>query len=104
MHRNLKVECGQCHQGKAWKPASFDHNKYFVLDRDHETACDTCHKNKDYSRYTCYGCHEHSQAKIRAEHVEEGIPNFGNCVECHRDPRVEPDKPGGRERGRKERD
>ena len=50
--------------------------------------CETCHKNNDYSRYTCYGCHEHSQAKIRAEHVEEGIRDFENCVECHRDPGV----------------
>jgi hypothetical protein len=85
-----------------------DHNKYFVLDRDHEATCDTCHKNNDYSRYTCYGCHEHSQAKVRAEHVEEGITDFERCVECHRDPRVEPQKPDRmRERGerrRKDRD
>lgn len=67
-------------------------------------TCETCHKNNDYSLYTCYGCHEHSQAKIRAEHVEEGIQNFENCVECHRDPRVEPDKRGGGELGKKERD
>ena len=104
VHRDLKVECGQCHQSKAWKPATLDHDKYFVLDRDHEATCDTCHKNNDYGRYTCYGCHEHSQAKVRAEHVEEGIPNFENCVECHRDPRVEPEKGGGRERGGRKKD
>ena len=44
----------------------------------------TCHTGNDYSRYTCYGCHEHTPAKIRAEHQEEGISNFTNCVECHR--------------------
>ena len=93
-----------CHKTEAWKPATFDHNKYFALDRDHEATCETCHKNNDYSRYTCYGCHEHSQAKIRAKHVEEGIQNFENCVECHRDPGVEPDKRGRGERGRKDRD
>jgi hypothetical protein len=38
----------------------------------------------DYSRYTCYGCHEHSPEKIRREHIEEGIRDFKNCVECHR--------------------
>ena len=27
-----------------------------------------------------------------------------NCVECHRDPRVEPEKGGGRERSRREKD
>jgi len=71
----FKVECGQCHPSE------------------------TCHKNNDHRRYTSCGCHEHSQAKARAEHVEEGIQNFENCVECHRDPRVEPEKRGGRERG-----
>jgi hypothetical protein len=98
LHRNLKLECSQCHGDKAWKPATFAHDKYFVLDRDHRTTCATCHKNNDYSRYTCYGCHEHSEAKVREEHLEEGIRDFANCVECHRDPGVEPEK-GGREKG-----
>jgi Class III cytochrome C family len=107
VHRALQAECSSCHGSKAWKPATLDHSKYFVLDRDHQTTCQTCHKNNDFSQYTCYGCHEHSQAKIRAEHVKEGIQDFANCVECHRDPRVEPDKRGGSRdgnRGRKERD
>lgn len=102
IHRDLQAECSQCHGDKAWKPATFDHDKHFVLDRDHQAPCDTCHKNNDYGRYTCYGCHEHSQAKVRAEHLEEGIRDFQDCVECHRDPRVEPQK--GRGRGGRERD
>lgn len=98
MHRNVNAGCSQCHSNTAWKPATFDHGRYFVLDRDHQASCVTCHKNNDYSRYTCYGCHEHSEAKVRSEHLEEGIRDFANCVECHRDPRVEPGKVG-RERG-----
>ncbi len=104
VHRDLRIECSRCHESRAWKPATFDHDKYFVLDRDHQTACDTCHRNSDFKRYTCYGCHEHSQAKVRAQHEEEGIRNFENCTECHRDPRVEPDRRGGRDRSRKHRD
>lgn len=109
LHRQILGSCHSCHRTEAWKPATFDHDKYFVLDRDHQTSCVTCHTNHDYSRYTCYGCHEHSQAKIRAEHLEEGIRNFENCVECHRDPRAEPShggERGGGERGggRRERD
>jgi hypothetical protein len=104
LHRQIQGSCGACHKTEAWKPATFDHGKYFVLDRDHDTACVTCHQNNDYSRYTCYGCHEHSQAKVRAEHLHEGIQNFENCVECHRDPGVEPGKGGGRERGGKGKD
>lgn len=104
VHRGLKLECSKCHESKAWKPATFDHDKYFVLDRDHEATCETCHKNNDYSPYTCYGCHEHSQATVRAEHLEEGIRDFENCVECHRDPSVEPERRGGRTGGGRERD
>ncbi|CAD5372783.1 MULTIHEME_CYTC domain-containing protein [Rubrivivax sp. A210] len=105
LHRQIRGSCKACHKTEAWKPATFDHDKYFVLDRDHEASCETCHKNNDYSRYTCYGCHEHSLANVRAEHLEEGIPNFENCVECHRDPRVEPEKGGGgRGRGERKRD
>jgi cytochrome c peroxidase len=33
-------------------------------------------------------------ANIRSKHEEEGIRDFGNCVQCHRDPGVEPDKRG----------
>jgi len=104
VHRDLKGECGQCHQSQAWKPATFDHDRHFVLDRDHKASCNACHKNNDYRSYTCYGCHEHSQANIRAEHLEEGIQNFENCVDCHRDPRVEPTLRGGRSSGKRERD
>ena len=104
VHRGLKMECSTCHESKAWKPAHFDHDPYFVLDRDHEAPCETCHKVNDPSRYTCYGCHEHSLAKVRREHLEEGIQDFANCVECHRDPRVEPEKQGGRDQGGRKKD
>jgi hypothetical protein len=104
LHRQVQGSCKTCHKTEAWKPATFDHDKHFVLDRDHEAPCETCHKNNDYSRYTCYGCHEHSQAKVRAEHIKEGILDFENCVKCHRDPRVKPEHGGGPERGQRERD
>jgi hypothetical protein len=100
LHRQLKGRCGQCHSQERWKPATFDHDKYFILDRDHNTKCVTCHTNDDYSRYTCYGCHEHRRDKVRAEHLEEGIRDFENCVECHRSASEEPRKRGSRE-GRK---
>jgi hypothetical protein len=65
-------------------PATFDHDRYFRLDRDHNARCATCHVRNDYRRYTCYGCHEHTPANIRGEHIEEGIGDFADCVECHR--------------------
>ena len=84
LHLKIKGTCSSCHTQERWSPASFDHDKYFRFDRDHTTACATCHIDNDYSNYTCYGCHEHSRSKIREEHVEEGIYDYENCTECHR--------------------
>jgi hypothetical protein len=84
LHRDILGECGQCHSQDRWTPATLDHDRFFRFDQDHSTACATCHMSDDYSRYTCYGCHEHSRSGIREEHLEEGIRDFENCVECHR--------------------
>ena len=92
LHRQLKGQCAHCHSQQQWKPATLDHDKLLVLDRDHKTECVTCHTNDDYSRYTCYGCHEHQPGKIRSKHLKEGIANFENCVECHRSADEEPRK------------
>lgn len=98
LHRQISGECKQCHASERWKPATFEHDKLFLLDRDHNTACATCHTRNDYSRYTCYGCHEHRPEKVRAEHLEEGIRDFENCVECHRSAKEEPRKRAPSER------
>lgn len=84
LHAQVDGGCQQCHEARAWRPATFDHAKLFLLDGEHATACATCHVAGEFTHYTCYGCHEHSPAGIRAEHVEEGIRDFENCVECHR--------------------
>lgn len=84
MHLSIETACGTCHSTERWKPAAFDHVRYFVFDNDHRTECATCHKDQDYKKYTCYGCHEHTSSKIRDEHIEEGISDFENCVRCHR--------------------
>ncbi len=84
LHSNLTDNCIECHTLNAWSPSTFKHDEYFRFDKDHSTKCATCHINKDYTKYTCYGCHEHSRSKIREEHVEEGIYKYENCVECHR--------------------
>jgi hypothetical protein len=83
-HPEVSNQCQQCHTTEHWKPAHFEHGKFFELDKHHAVACVTCHTTSDYKRYTCYGCHEHTPDKIRAEHEEEGIRNFENCVSCHK--------------------
>jgi len=103
LHRQVSGNCLQCHTQEKWTPATFDHNKHFVLDGDHNTRCVTCHVRNDYSRYTCYSCHEHTPANIRRKHVEEGIARFDDCVECHRSAN-EHDIRGGNEREGRQRE
>ena len=100
LHRQITGGCKQCHSSERWKPATFDHDKFFLLDRDHTTQCVTCHTNSDFSRYTCYGCHEHRPDKVRKKHLEEGIRDFENCVECHRNASDEPKRQAAREDGK----
>ena len=100
LHMKFDVKCAQCHSQEAWIPATFDHEKYFRFDRHHNTECATCHVSNDYVTYTCYGCHEHSRSEIREEHVEEGIYDYENCVECHRSGDEDEAKNLWRSRGR----
>lgn len=99
LHAQITSNCAQCHAQNAWKPATFDHTKFFRLDEDHNASCVTCHVGNQYSRYTCYGCHEHTPSNIRRKHEKEGIRDFENCASCHRDARGE-DEGGAREGGK----
>ncbi|TNE34404.1 MAG: class III cytochrome C family protein [Alphaproteobacteria bacterium] len=85
-HQGKILPCAECHQNKAWKPSTFDHDRYFRLDRHHRVACVTCHLGGQYQRYTCYGCHAHREDRIVAEHREEGIRDIDDCVRCHKSP------------------
>ena len=84
LHSSFKNNCTSCHNTNKWTPANFEHSKYFVLDKNHNAKCTTCHTTTNYKNYTCYGCHEHTENNISGEHREEGITNFNNCVKCHR--------------------
>ncbi len=95
LHGKITDNCSKCHKQSGWKPASFDHEKSFALDKDHNVECVTCHVNNDYSRYTCYGCHEHTVQNILQEHRDEDIRDLDNCVRCHRSPNGEGGEGGG---------
>lgn len=84
LHRDVGDACGTCHRTTAWKPATFDHARFFALEGEHDAPCATCHVNDRYGEYTCYGCHEHTPARVAREHDEEGIRNIEDCVRCHR--------------------
>ncbi|NTW64289.1 MAG: cytochrome c3 family protein, partial [Chlorobiaceae bacterium] len=85
LHSQSVASCGTCHSTGRWEPATFNHSRYFSLDGDHSASCKTCHTDPaNYKKYTCYNCHEHTLSNIAAEHREEGISNYQNCVTCHR--------------------
>ena len=97
MHGISQANCADCHKTTAWKPATFEHDRYFRLDGDHRASCVTCHTEPgNYKKYTCYNCHEHSPARIIRKHEKEGIFNYQNCMKCHRD--------GSKEGGNREGD
>jgi len=83
-HLLLTANCDKCHSTSQWKPSTFDHSSYFRLDGNHNAKCNTCHSNNNFSTYTCYGCHEHSESSMLSKHNEEGIYNISNCVSCHK--------------------
>jgi hypothetical protein len=101
-HRQISTACAQCHSPERWKPSTFNHDRSFQLDGDHDTACTTCHTNDDFTHYTCFGCHEHTPANIRAKHEEEGIGDLDNCVKCHRSANGEGGEGGEGRKHRKE--
>lgn len=87
IHRTVatKQQCGTCHSTGAWKPSTFDHSKLFRFDNNHPANCRDCHSlSYGFKTYTCYTCHEHNEGQIASIHLREGIPNFSNCVKCHR--------------------
>ena len=83
-HQLLTTGCNKCHSTSKWVPSTFDHSKYFLLDRNHNATCNTCHSNNNFATYTCYSCHEHSENNIISKHNEEGIYNISNCASCHK--------------------
>jgi len=102
LHRQVTTGCASCHGTAGWRPATFDHARYFRFDTNHPSNCRTCHTDgASFATYSCYGCHEHSPARIAAEHREEGIRNFDNCVRCHRSGQEGEAEGGGEGRGRR---
>jgi hypothetical protein len=77
-------ECADCHTTESWSSARFEGAHLFPMDHGDEGAveCRVCHPQA-LSAYTCYACHEHSQAEVEEKHLEEGIRNFQDCTRCH---------------------
>jgi cytochrome c7-like protein len=104
LHRQAGSACGDCHTTRAWKPATFDHQKTIK-----GTACSACHGQRrpadELHRQVgddCGACHttrawkpatfEHDryfvldrdhQASCRTCHTEAGTYKTYTCYGCH---------------------
>jgi len=84
-------DCTQCHSAKAWKPATFEHDKsYFPIysgaHRGEWNNCADCHVSpSDYSQFECINCHEHRESKMNEEHRNRDnyVYNSQACYNCH---------------------
>ena len=82
--RAFGTACADCHTADGWRPARYDRPHTFPLNHGKSgvSSCKTCHPDR-LQAYTCYGCHEHTPAKIESKHLKEGIRDFADCVKCH---------------------
>jgi hypothetical protein len=78
-------DCAACHTITAWLPARLEKHK-FPLDHggEGEIACATCHL-LSYADYTCTNCHAHPEDAVRTAHIDAGILEYADCMECHAD-------------------
>ena len=77
-------QCEGCHTAAHWSDVTLDH-AVFPLDHGSEelkATCQTCHP-VDLKTYTCYGCHAHTEAKVRGQHEGQSPGKLADCVRCH---------------------
>ena len=84
------TQCATCHTEAAWTPARYTLT-HDAIPTDHGAeeqtpTCKTCHPTT-VSAYTCYGCHEHTESRVQADHEGRPAAELADCIGCH---------PGGR--------
>jgi hypothetical protein len=78
--------CVDCHTVNRWDEVTFDHSSRFRLRGPHAVACATCHTTPgNASAFSCFSCHEHSQARVDQHHREVSgyVYDSRACVSCH---------------------
>lgn len=86
VHRGqFGANCAACHTAAGWRPARLLKHSFPLAhgNKSKESACKTCHPT-NYAAYSCYGCHDHSQAQMKQVHAKAGIRDIVKCSTCHR--------------------
>ena len=92
----IQVTCLDCHNQNDWGDVDFDHDRQFfpIFSGKHREAwdqknCQTCHLQPgNFAFFSCEGaCHEHTEAKMNADHREVRNYVFEStaCLSCHPD-------------------
>ena len=86
-HRNAGFPegCQACHSTNAWRPADFDHDRFFPLTRDHGgIPCQNCHQNPgNFRSFQCLTCHERERMDDKHEDVRGYQYQSQSCYSCH---------------------
>lgn len=94
---DFPTACAGCHRETRWGDATFaDHDRQFFpitsgAHRGRWDGCETCHTvPNDFRSFTCFNCHEHSQARMDDKHRGE-VSGYAYdsrlCYQCHPDGR-----------------
>lgn len=69
-------DCNLCHNLSGWKPATFDHSKFPLIEKHQSLKCDVCHPDGIYqgTAAECVNCHEPPM-------THAGMDT--DCVQCH---------------------
>ena len=77
--------CSNCHTlAPGWKPASFDHSKFPLVQGHSIPACADCHKSGNYTNTSadCYSCHKSNfDSSTDPNHNLAGFSTA--CATCH---------------------
>jgi hypothetical protein len=99
--KSFGTNCAQCHSTSNWKKATLVQSVHrFPIghgnkkNKSADNACSLCHPKAltlvstvptpDYSSYTCYGCHHHSEEKEIKRHAGRKVAVLNKCAACHR--------------------
>ena len=86
-HRNagFPTGCQACHGTNAWRPATFDHSRFFPLSGDHGgIPCATCHTNPgNFRAFQCLSCHGRERMDDKHEDVNGYRYDNQACYACH---------------------
>jgi hypothetical protein len=81
-HGGFPNACDDCHGTATWRPANFNHDRFFRLEGAHVAVdCARCHINDvfDGTPTTCIGCHRDEKNRAQPNHA--GFPD--DCTRCH---------------------